>query len=315
MGKLFPMHSKLIERLQDFFGISRKEARGALVMIIICLLIIWTPFLFRRWILPLFPPPGAPIDIKLLDSVAGSLEKPKKTEKTTLNAPLRLTDFDPNSASVEQLVQLGIPAFIARRVGKFREKGGAFRKKEDLLKIYDFPLGLYQKLEKHIVIPNRNNAGPAPKAGFNSTYQYQANVQKRQTQAVQVFDINTCDTTQLVRLRGIGSKLSARILKFRDGLGGFHSTGQFQEIFGLDSMALSELHRYARVIAPVKKIHVNEATAAELGAHSYLKNKKLVSGLINYREQHGPFRNADDLRKIKVMDEVTLQKIAPYLAF
>jgi DNA uptake protein ComE-like DNA-binding protein len=312
------MHIKLIERLQDFFGISRKEARGALIMIILCLVIVWTPFLFRRWILPMIPQPGEPIDIKRLDSVAIVLENAKSNDKPILKIPTRLVDFDPNNASVEQLAELGIPAFIAKRIGKFRDKGGVFRKKEDLLKIYDFPPALYQKLEKHIVLQGRPNAidvKSVAESDFKPAYKYQGQAQRRQAPVIQVFDINTCDTTQLVKLRGIGSKLSIRILKFRDGLGGFHSTEQYQEVFGLDSLALSELHRYARVIAPVRKININQATAAELGTHSYLKNRKLVAVLVNYRDQHGPFQNPEDLRKTKVIDEVTLKKITPYLAF
>jgi competence protein ComEA len=312
------MHTKLIERLQDFFGISRKEARGALVMIILCLVIVWAPFLFRRWVLPMVPPPGEPIDMKRLDSLAIVLEKGNGNDKPALKIPAKLVDFDPNIASIEQLAELGIPGFIAKRIGKFRDKGGVFRRKEDLLKIYDFPPVLYKKLEKHIVLqgrPNVTDVKSATERGSKPTYKYQDRTQKRQAPVIQVFDINTCDTTQLVKLRGIGTKLSLRILKFRDGLGGFHSTEQYQEIFGLDSLALSEVHKYARVVAPVKKININRATAAELGMHSYLKNRKLVTILINYRDQHGPFQNAEDLKKTKVMDEVTLKKITPYLSF
>lgn len=49
------MYQRILNGLADFFGISRKEARGALVMMVCCAVIIWTPFIFRRWILPFVP--------------------------------------------------------------------------------------------------------------------------------------------------------------------------------------------------------------------------------------------------------------------
>jgi len=116
-------------------------------------------------------------------------------------------------------------------------------------------------------------------------------------------------------LKGIGSKLSLRILKFREGLGGFHSTSQYSEIYGLDSLALSELNKYARVNSPVRKINVNTSTIEELISHSYLRNKKLATVIINYRTQHGNYNSIEDLKKVKVLDAGTIEKLAPYLTF
>ncbi len=45
--------------------------------------------------------------------------------------------------------------------------------------------------------------------------------------------VNIADTTELKRLRGIGSVLSARIVKYRDKIGGFKSLDQIQNIYGL----------------------------------------------------------------------------------
>ncbi|WP_229254127.1 helix-hairpin-helix domain-containing protein [Dyadobacter sp. NIV53] len=116
-------------------------------------------------------------------------------------------------------------------------------------------------------------------------------------------------------MKGIGTKLSLRILKFRDAIGGFHSAAQFSEIYGLDSLAMSELYRYAKVLSPVKKINVNKATVEELGSHSYLRNKKLAAVIVNYRTQHGSYASAEDLKKVRIMDDATLEKIRPYLEY
>lgn len=360
------MYHKIIAGLQDFFGISRKEARGALVMMLFCVVIIWTPFVFRRWLLPLVPPGNVPPEKRVLDSIAVLLEKQQATRYRSSRrsrdpvhaqvprAAIKLVDFDPNTATVANLTGVGIPPFIARRIEKFRSKGGQFRRREDLLKIYDFPAALYARLEPHIVIgqqfagPDRRFGVGPPDAQMRDTrmlHSRESGAHGNDQRAAGAgaaraafpnprtphspapgarayaqagpgtFDINRCDTTALIRLKGIGSKLAQRILKFRDGLGGFHSAAQFGEVYGLDSLALSEMRKYARVESPVRKIPINSATAAELSQHSYFRNRKQVQTLIQYRNEHGPFRSLDALRDVKVLDEEQLKKIGPYLSF
>jgi competence protein ComEA len=319
------MYQRILNSLQDFFGISRKEARGALVMMLFCAMIIWTPFFFRRWILPFVPTASPPPERKILDSIALLLEKqqtmnyrprgrsaPAKEPDALKRVQIKLAGFDPNTASERELTGVGIPKFIARRIEKFRSKGGRFRRKEDLLKIYDFPQDLYVRLEKYIMIPAEEGSAQTARNGFPKL---QLNAPREAGRSYQILDINQCDTTALIRLKGIGGKLAQRILKFRDGLGGFYSTDQFNEVYGLDSLALSELKRYTKVGSLVKKININTATADEFGRHPYLRNRKQVQVLINYRTQHGPFRSLEELRNVKVLDDATIQKTGPYLSF
>lgn len=46
-------------------------------------------------------------------------------------------------------------------------------------------------------------------------------------------ELNSADTTELKKLRGIGSKLSQRIVKYRTKLGGFSSKEQLKAVYGL----------------------------------------------------------------------------------
>lgn len=326
------MIKRLVNQLQDFFGISRKEARAALVLMIFSFCLLWTPFIFRRWILPLVPLPSTPVNTQRLDSIALDLDKAaeiaetedtykKPSYKKTPSRPLRLFRFDPNQATAEELEELGIPKFLTKRIEKYRSKGGQFRKKEDLMHIYDFPSDVYKRLEPYIMLQN-SPAKPAEYKNYESSRAekptvpvYNKEAKSNAKPVVSAFDINTADTTQLIRLKGIGTKLSLRIIKFRDALGGFHSASQFQEIFGLDSLAQSELNKYAKVQSPIRKININTATIEQLSSHSYLRNKKITSVIINYRDQHGPYAGIEDLKKVKVLDDVMIAKIAPYLTF
>ncbi len=133
---------------------------------------------------------------------------------------------------------------------------------------------------------------------------------------IEPFDINEADTTQLIQLRGIGSKLALRIIKFRDGLGGFHSVAQFEEVFGLSEDVLRELKSYARIAIPVNRIRINSATYSDLSAHLYLRRERpFVQQLLNYREQHGPYKSMADLAALKGVDPDLLRKMEPYFDF
>ena len=46
-------------------------------------------------------------------------------------------------------------------------------------------------------------------------------------------ELNSADTTELKQLRGIGSKLSQRIVKYRKKIGGFTHKEQLKDIYGL----------------------------------------------------------------------------------
>lgn len=46
-------------------------------------------------------------------------------------------------------------------------------------------------------------------------------------------ELNSADTTELKRLRGVGSVLSARIVKYRKIIGGFKTVEQLEKIYGL----------------------------------------------------------------------------------
>lgn len=329
------MLSKLLHRIQDFFGISPAGSRGALVLIVLSFGLVWAPTVFKWWVLPLFQDNIVPFTVEYLDSTAALLpdqgsqfgeEKDfqrnaygKNTDATA--RPTRLFAFNPNTATPEELQELGIPKFLAFRIEKYRQKGGKFRRKEDLQKIYDFPPALFAKLDSYITLPGDGQKTDSPAKDFAENANRESPpVPARETKtytrpAPIAFDINTADTTQLATLKGIGSKLSARIVKFRDALGGFHSTEQYSEVFGLDSLALSELRKYGRIQTAPRKININTVITEELNRHPYFRNRKLNEVIVRYREQHGPYTSPESMKAVRILDEATLRKWEPYLSF
>jgi len=137
------MFRRILDQLEDYFGISRKQARAGFVLMLFLFILIWTPFIFRRWILPHFPVSSEPVNTQKLDSIVSQLQNDvaaseaerennyaKKEYDKKPDRPIRLFTFDSNTASIDQLQELGIPNFIAKRIDKYRSKGGKFRKKK-----------------------------------------------------------------------------------------------------------------------------------------------------------------------------------------
>lgn len=223
-------------------------------------------------------------------------------EKDTVGPKFR---FDPNTASAEDFAALGIPARTAGHIINYRNKGGKFRYREDLRKIYSLKAEVYTELEPWISLPLRTAVPPKPEG------RPRRDSLPTKRASIQPLDINSADTTALKALRGIGSVYARRIVRFRDALGGFHSVDQLDETYGIPPETLSAVKKAIVIGTPVKPIPVN---GEETFRHPYLKAYQ-VRAILAYRQQHGPFTSAQELSAVKVLDEETLKKIEPYLLF
>jgi competence protein ComEA len=329
---------KVVAVLRDYFGVSQQEARGMLALLTLTGSLLLLPLLYRLGV-PDSIPDTSVSDKRQLDSLVALLEVDKTgIDERPENAPGRYEPaieskkaerfaFNPNAIDAESWQRLGAPRWLAERIVRYRSKGGQFRKKEDLQKIYDFPPELYGELAPYIRLSVERPANKPPdndqdrfaKNEPATDKPYASNKPAYSTErfskpVLQPFDINTADTTELKKLRGIGSKLAGRIVKFRDALGGFNSPDQYAEIFGLDSLALGELNKFGQVQTAVRKLAVNSATAEELDRHVYL-SKRQAEIIVNYRTQHGPYTSPESLRSIRILDAKTIERLTPYLEF
>lgn len=242
----------------------------------------------------------------MLDSLIAQWEVDQFHVDSTNHQKLPLLfSFDPNTVSQEDLQLLGFQVSLAKRIVNYRNKGGRFRVKADLLKMYGIDTTLYQNLYNYILLP--------------ASLEKQPLVTKAETprkSSKEAFDINLADTVKLESIYGIGTKLSKRIIKYREKLGGFTSMTQLNEIWGLDSTLVNQLIKRS-FIAPdyvPLQLDINQATEMELSAHPYL-SRNTAKVIVAYRFQHGAFNHIEDLGKIEALDINTIQKITPYLKF
>jgi competence protein ComEA len=295
----------------DFLGFSATETRGFTALLCMLLVLLSSTF-WGDW---LFSTPDSPLPkvemLALIDQIesrqgpAFATFEPSET-RSFPSRPVTLFDFDPNQLNSTQWQQLGAPQWLAERIVKYRSKGGKFRKKEDLQRIYGFPVTLFEQLEKHIQLPEQETYPPdifTQKMGPSTA---------TRPPKVSRINLSTADTTALIALPYIGSKLAQRIVKFRENLGGFHQIQQVKEVWGLDSLAVGVLIERGFVEPGLlRKIAINEVGELK---HPYLK-PYVARALLQYRNTHGKFESAEALLQVKIMDAVALEKIKPYLTF
>jgi len=218
----------------------------------------------------------------------------------------RLFSFNPNKASMDDLQILGFSKSVSNRMVRYREKGGVFKIKSDILKMYGIDTTHFEQLYAFIDLPEKHES----KSTFESKFKPAA---KKSTEK---FNLNLSDTAQLKKIYGIGEKLSLRIIKYRDALGGFIEMNQLSEVYGLDTAVVNRLIKQSFIdyeFSPVK-ININTITEQELAVHPYISNKE-AKAIVAYRFQHGEFGALADIGNILGVDAETIRKIAPYLKF
>ncbi|MEQ1746342.1 MAG: helix-hairpin-helix domain-containing protein [Saprospiraceae bacterium] len=213
--------------------------------------------------------------------------------------------FDPNTAGESDLLRLGLPQDLVRRLLRYREKGGYFFEKADFRKLYGMTDAAFQRLEPYIAITRSEAAiRPAAYAGGRAKAAEPSNI-----------DVNSAAAQDWQQLPGIGAARAGQIVRFREKLGGFVRIEQVAETFGLPDSVFQTIQPYLRVEAPLlAKINLNTATEAELNNHPYInfKQAKLIAA---YREQHGAFTKPQDIQRIAALsDKDWLSRIMPYLS-
>jgi len=201
---------------------------------------------------------------------------------------------------------LGVKEKTAQTILKYVSKGGKFYKAEDINKIWGLSEYDKERLLPFVTIDeSRFATNQTAKKAFN-TYEKPIAIKA-------LLDVNASDTTELIALPGIGSKLAQRILNFRNKLGGFHSVDQIGETFGLPDSTFQKIKPKLTInIDGVKQLNINTANAEELKAHPYIRYV-IANAIIQYRKQHGNFNDTADLKKIMIISDDLFAKISPYV--
>jgi len=242
--------------------------------------------------------------------------KPSHYEKqlanhTAVTVP-ELFIFDPNTLSFEGWKKLGIKDKTIHTIQNYLQKGGKFVTAEDISKIYGMNPQQTERLIPWIKIksiPGKDKSFPGKSFGpVREQYKEQTDIAPKG-----ILDINSADSVSLVKLPGIGPRLASRIINFRNKLGGFYAVDQVAETYGLPDSTFQKIKPGLTVDGTIfRRIDINSSDLKQLILHPYI-NYNLANVILQYRSQHGKFKEVDDLKKIETISPGQFKKLAPYL--
>jgi len=305
------------ESFKAYFLFSTNEKRSAVVLGLIIFVLSMLPVLHKQWVFSQFEPEVWNANDAWLEEVKARnliIEEEERRSRGfankddddsfSLTIKGELRSFNPNLSSAEDLIGLGFSKRYAKSLSNFISKGGKIRKAEDLYKIYNADTVFIKQAIPFVQIPETNsNFEPAIKEWEKSTpINY-------------LVDINLADSSSLDKLPGIGSALSKRIINYRERLGGFISITQLNEVFGLRPTLVDSIAPYLQLSkTSIKPLAINELPADSLSKHPYISRKHAML-IANYRQQHGNYKQLNDLKNIKVIPDSVFQKLSPYITF
>lgn len=288
---------KLRWLVRSYFSLTYRERRGMQFLVFLMFLQL-TWLLGTKWHWLHSPP--KPVDLKiqqlmLLDSLAEEKEALSKGKSKSVRQLPKPFPFDPNTNELDDWMRLGFSEKQSKSLLNYISKGGRFRNKSDLAKMYVVDSVMYLHLEPFIEIQQETNHPVKP-------------IEPKRNLMV---EINSADTTLLCKLNGIGPGRARMIVRYRESLGGFVDLNQLLEVYTIDSVVLASIRSNLRVnTALIRNLDINADTIR----HPYL-NRKSAQSVINYRKQHGNFKSLTDLEKVLLLDASTIRKLAPYLRF
>jgi len=204
--------------LRDYFSFNSRERVS--ILFLCCLMAFF-------WILPYWYPTP-----QKLQEPLGWKVQPLDSAKTGAKAPTIHTDsahpafsaplfvFNPNELPADGWKKLGLRDKTVQTIIHYREKGGRFREPADLKKIWGISVAEANKLMPFVRIPEPE------KPVFKTPIE-------RPKSMPTVIQINQATVAELLLIPGFNRPLAARMIRFRDKLGGFKNKEQIRKTYGL----------------------------------------------------------------------------------
>lgn len=288
----------MIPKLKDFLKskISPQERRAAIVLLFFVALLM-----LRQRLLPIVYRYRYAVTPEEMKQIEAYLSR----DSAIQHDHIALRMFDPNKDDLDTLMAKGVEDGVAENMINYRKKVKPFELPEDLLHLYKVDSLTYQKLKPFIVI-NRNKGV----LGREKSRQYKAG----ERQEVRVM-MNAAMAKDWMKLRGIGKVLSARIIKYRDLLGGFVNKSQLTEVYGVQDSVYLRLEPFLVLDSvELSQLQVNSSSYVELIRHPYL-NKEQVDVIMRLRRATYSKISAEQLCQSKGFTTEFERRVLPYLTF
>jgi len=312
---------KLTKRyFNAFFTLSKTEQRGIIVLSFLIVIVLIAnqllPYLIQSTTvnqeefveeIRMFQ-----LEQKKLSDSIFLTKMQDKGELDSAMASKRLNPFpfNPNGLPRESWLALGLSEKQVATIKNYESKGGKFRSKEDVKKMYSISQAEYEILEPYIEIPT---AAIVQKSSAKPTKKTTSKKKDSQFTQYKLTSLNAADSAQIVKNLRFPSWIASRILKYKNLLGGFYTSKQLFEVYGIDSIEVSKRLNYIIVDSTqTRKININQADFKQILKHPYI-SYELTKSIVNYRKKNKNFKTVNELRENNMVNDSLFYKIQNYL--
>jgi DNA uptake protein ComE-like DNA-binding protein len=235
-------------------------------------------------------------------------------KKTTWNPHL----FNPNEANEKDWKSIGLNDGQIKSIRKFVDKGGEFKSKLDVKKMYVINDSQYDKIKEYILLPDtfvsKNRSQKKYKPQFapgqkDTSKVYSTHKLKNDT----IVNLNRADTSELKTIIGIGSYYARQIVYYRNKLGGYYSLSQLFEIEHMRAETVLKISPFLMIdSSAISKIHINSDIAPLMVKHPYITWNMAIN-IQDHRDFSRKFKSIHDLIDNGLLNEEIYSKLAPYL--
>ncbi|OFY87314.1 MAG: hypothetical protein A3F72_17605 [Bacteroidetes bacterium RIFCSPLOWO2_12_FULL_35_15] len=315
--------------IRDYLTFNKRERNGLFILLAIITSLIVYLNVSDRFLKPqLVDFTKFENEIKVFSAsvqkVNDSLKQEKGSDYTTVAASgnaikkqSELFNFDPNNLPEKEWKRLGLSKKQIQTIKNYESKGGKFRKKEDVKKMYCIKADLFSSIEPYIQITDSKLEESRTEGKITAVFkdgkvENAIDLKKTKLESFTVVELNTADSAMLTAIKGIGPFYAKNIIKYRNSIGGFVAKEQLLEIWKFDQEKLNSIEKYIDIDpAKIKKVNINTCEASEL-KNAYIK-WNVANAIVNYRKNHGKYKTVDDIKKTDLVDDETYRKIASYL--
>lgn len=288
-------------KFEDPFVISKRSKRGLLVLILASLGLIFFPRVYM-----FFQKEEAfVINSEKIAEFERTHKKFEKrnysnyySKKKKYKAPV--SKFNPNNYSLSDWMNLGLSEKQSVVVLKFTSRG--IYSEQDLKRIFVIPDILFELIRDSVVYPERFQNSPNQESF------------KKQAKQITLINLNTADTTEFMKIYGIGAFYAKQIIRYREKLGGYITKEQLFEVWKMTPEAYDKIKDHVFISEKdVKRININSVTIEELKVHPYLKWNQ-ANSIVKMRIQRNGFKNIEEIKESVLIDSETYEKLFPYLS-
>lgn len=203
---------------------------------------------------------GAAINRVAVEIKRKNADHSDRAAEVRANVPRKTVEsfqFNPNTASVEDLCRLGFSPKQAASIVEYRNKGGKFRRKSDFARSFVVSDSIYKRLEPYIDIP--------------------------------LIDLNLADSAAFDTLPGIGGWFASKMVEYRKELGGYSYKEQLMDIWKFDREKYDKLADLITIdTAYIKPYPLWTHPVDSLRLHPYIRNYETARAIVLFRENNLP---------------------------